>query len=77
MLYAEAGEAGEVALADDELEAGIGVLTYGEVGRPCDLNLSELSAVGGIDDESIFSPLDLEFTQIFQATQVEALKLSR
>ena len=77
MLYAEAGEAGEVALADDELEAGIGVLTYGEVGRPCDLNLSELSAVGGIDDESIFSPLDLESAQIFQATQVEALQLSR
>ena len=53
------------------------MLTYGEVGRPCDLNLSELSAVGGIDDESILSPFDLESTQIFQATQVETLQLSR
>ena len=77
MLYAEPGKAGEVALADDELEAGIGVLAYGEVGRPCDLNLSELSAVGGIDDESILGPFDLESTQIFQATQVETLQLSR
>ena len=53
------------------------MLTYGEVGRPYDLNLSELSAVGGIDDESILSPLDLEFAQIFQATQIETLQLSR
>ena len=53
------------------------MLTYGEVGRPCDLNLSELSAVGGIDDESILSSLDLESAQIFQATQVETLQLSR
>ena len=77
MLYAEPGKAGEVALADDELEAGIGVLTYGEVGCPRDLNLLELSAVGGIDDESILSPFDLESAQILQATQVEAFKLSR